>query len=264
MLAEDALLAAQDMARFPAMPAPLAALLLRHNVEAADRRFAAAALTMAEVAEMLAVLADGMPPAALVPARAWALMRLEQYGAVGIPPGLPRALLRGLVGPREGSREGPETALGRAAARQAFREQVWEGGLARVPLLPLGLNCLPWNLPARWGFRAGPEALAAMTPFALAAHQMPVVLAALEAGWAGYAPAGALRAIATPGTTPGATRAARGSCCGRMAARSGTTTSARAGRPMASPRCGSTSKSSPGGSSGPVPRRGRRCGCSSW
>jgi hypothetical protein len=195
MSAERALIAAQDLARFPAMPGPLAALLLRHNAEAVERRFAAAALTMAEAAEIIAVLADGMPAEALVPARAWALMRLEQYGAIGIPPGIPRSLLRGLAGPREGL----DSALGRAAARQAFREGVWAAGLARVPLLPLGLNCLPWNLPARWGFRAGPEAMAAMNPFALAAHTLPAVLPTLEEGWAGYAPEGAIRAIATPG-----------------------------------------------------------------
>ncbi|WP_431267798.1 hypothetical protein [Dankookia sp. P2] len=139
MEAEQALLAALDLAHAPPMPHPLARLLHRHNEEAVDRRFAAAAVTLAEAAEMIAALAWRMPAAALVPARAWALARLEQHGAVGIPPALPRALLRGLGGP---DAAGPETALGRAQARQAFRESAWGIGLARVPLLPLGLHCL--------------------------------------------------------------------------------------------------------------------------
>jgi hypothetical protein len=195
MPAEQALLAALDLERFPPMPAPLARLLQRHNAEAVDRRFAAAAVTLAEAAEMIAALAHRMPAAALAPARAWALARLEQHGAVGIPPGLPRALLRGLGG---AAGPGPDTALGRAHARQAFRESTWAAGLARVPLLPLGLHCLPWNLPARWGFRSTPQAMEALNPFALAAHHLPVVLSALEEGWAGYAAPSAIHAVTTP------------------------------------------------------------------
>jgi hypothetical protein len=193
---EAALIAAHDLARMPAMPAPLARLLVRHNQEAVERRFAAAALTMTEAAELIAALAERLPAAALAPARAWALMRLEQYGAIALPPSLPRALLRGLAG--EGAAD-PGTALGRARARQEFRERVWTAGLARVPILPLGLNCLPWNLPARWGFRSAPNGMDAFNPFALAAHQLPAVLATLDDGWASYAPAGQIRAIATPG-----------------------------------------------------------------
>ena len=67
-----------------------------------------------------------------------------------------------------------------------------------MPLLPLGLHCLPWNLPARWGFRSTPQAMEAMNPFALAAHHLPVLLAALEEGWAGYAPRSAIHAVTTP------------------------------------------------------------------
>ncbi|MDO9709785.1 serine/threonine-protein kinase [Paracraurococcus lichenis] len=193
-IVEAALRAAQDLARLPALPAPLARLVLRHNAEAVERRFAAAALTMAEIVDLLAALADRVPAEALVPARAWALMRIEQYGAVAMPPGLPRALLRGLGE----AVPGPDRALGRAWARQGFREGIWAAGLHRVPLLPLGLNCLPWNLPARWGFRAAAEAMEAFNPFALASHRLPAVLAALEEGWVGYAPAGGIRSIATP------------------------------------------------------------------
>ena len=195
MQAEEALLAALDLAHAPPMPAPLARLLHRHHEEAVDRRFAAAALTLAEATEMIAALARHMPAAALAPARAWALARMEQHGAVGVPPALPRALLRGLGGT---AAAGPETALGRAQARQAFRESTWTAGLARVPLLPLGLHCLPWNLPARWGFRSAPQAMEALNPFSLAAHHLPVVLAALEEGWAGYAPPAAIHAVTTP------------------------------------------------------------------
>ncbi|TCZ65905.1 hypothetical protein [Roseicella aquatilis] len=198
-LAEAALLAAQDLARVPVMPAPLARRLLRHNQEAVERRFAAAALTMAELVELVAALADGMPAEALAPVRAWALMRIEQYGATALPPGLPRALLRGLDREGRAKEEGAGTALGRAWARQAFREAAWRAGLHRVPLLPLGLNCLPWNLPARWGFRGAADAMEAFNPFALAAHHLPTVLEALEQGWASYAPPGGIRAIAMPG-----------------------------------------------------------------
>lgn len=195
MRAEQALQAALDIMHFPPMPAPLARLLQRHNEEAVDRRFAAAALTLAETTEMIAALAARVPASALAPARAWALARLEQHGAVATPPALPRALLRGLG---EEATAGPATALGRARARQDFREAVWAAGLARVPLLPLGLHCLPWNLPARWGFRSAPQAMEALNPFSLAAHHLPVVLAALEEGWAGYAPPAAIHAVTTP------------------------------------------------------------------
>jgi hypothetical protein len=195
MQAEAALLRALDLAHAPPMPAPLARLLHRHNEEAVDRRFAAAALTLAEAAEMIAALAHRIPAEALAPARAWALARMEQHGAVCVPPALPRALLRGLGGE---AGPGADTALGRATARQVFRESVWAAGLARVPLLPLGLHCLPWNLPARWGFRSAPQAMEALNPFALAAHHLPVLLAALEEGWAGYAPLAAIHAVTTP------------------------------------------------------------------
>ena len=195
MTPDGAIEAAHDLSRMPPMRAPLARLLARHNGEVLERRFAAAAQTMAEAVELIRVLADRMPAEALVPARAWALARLEQYGATCLPPSVPRALLRGL-GEGEG---GTATLLGRAWARQAFRERVWTAGLARVPLLPLGLNCLPWNLPARWGFRAAPDAMGCFTPFALAAHRLPAVLDALEHGWSGYAPAARIRAVGTPG-----------------------------------------------------------------
>ena len=127
---EAALLAAHDLTRPPPMPAPLARLLHRHTAEAVERRFAAAALTMAEAAELLAALADHLPAAALAPARAWALARLEQYGAIGIPPALPRALLRGLAGDAaDRGTPGAGTALGRAQARQEFPRS----GLGRRP-----------------------------------------------------------------------------------------------------------------------------------
>ena len=254
--APDALLAAHDLARLPPMPAPLARLLQRHNEEAVERRFAAAALTLAEAAEMIAALADRLPAAALAPARAWALARLEQHGAVGIPPGL---AARPAARPRRGRCGGTPAQARRSAGPRRGRHSAKRSGppawpgcrCCRSACTACPGTCRPAGVSA-----AAPQAMEAMNPFALAAHHLPVVLAALEEGWAGYAPAAGIHAVTTPSGRRLLRREDGGAVWNHHPA--------RIGRRTASPRSASTSRSWPAASSAPAPRRACRCGSSSW
>jgi hypothetical protein len=71
-------------------------------------------------------------------------------------------------------------------SRQRYRnwvETAHEGGAS---IISLGLNCLPWHLPCRWGLRRMEDFHALFGPFALAGHTIPGVLSALENDFAGY------------------------------------------------------------------------------
>jgi hypothetical protein len=193
---EAALEGALDMARGPALPAPLAGVVARLQQDHTEQRWDAAALSLRHAAQMLAHMAADHPWPALLPAFAWLLRRMEQFGPVCLEPAIGRALIEGLA--QGVAAEGTATALGRIQARQAFREAVWAEGLRRVPLVPLGFNCVPWNMPARWGLRSGADAMRCFNPFALAAHHPDAVLDVLEQGWTTYAPPGRIRAMATP------------------------------------------------------------------
>ncbi|MGG5887284.1 hypothetical protein ACLF3G_09090 [Falsiroseomonas sp. HC035] len=81
--------------------------------------------------------------------------------------------------------------------RQRFRTWLrdrFEGGAS---FISLGLNCLPWHLPCRWGLRREEDFVALFVPFALAGHTVPGVLAALEDDFAGYCDPGAIRIVRT-------------------------------------------------------------------
>jgi hypothetical protein len=82
-------------------------------------------------------------------------------------------------------------------SRQQFRARLqadYEGGAS---IISLGLNCVPWHLPGRWGFRRMEDFSALFGPFALAGHTIPGVLATLENDFRGYCDPASTRIIRT-------------------------------------------------------------------
>ena len=67
-----------------------------------------------------------------------------------------------------------------------------------VPVISLGLHCLPHSLALRWGLRSGPDAMTMQTPFDLAVHKFDAVVDLLRSGFAGYADADQIALKATP------------------------------------------------------------------
>jgi hypothetical protein len=81
--------------------------------------------------------------------------------------------------------------------RQRYRSWLrddFEGGAS---IISLGLNCLPWHLPGRWGLRRAEDFALLFVPFALAGHTIPGVLAALEDDFASYCDPAAIRIVRT-------------------------------------------------------------------
>ncbi|NKC33570.1 hypothetical protein [Falsiroseomonas selenitidurans] len=97
------------------------------------------------------------------------------------------------------ARAAPELMLAWRAVthRQRHRARLaaqFEGG---VSLISLGLNCLAWHLPGRWGLRRETDFTALFGPFALAGHTIPGVLAALEDDFATYCTPETTRLVTT-------------------------------------------------------------------
>jgi len=85
----------------------------------------------------------------------------------------------------------------RAAGRRLRRRQriLAAGGRARI--LSLGLNCLPWHLPGRWGLRRAEDFVALFGPFSLASHKVDGVVRAIASDFTDYAQPEALRIVTT-------------------------------------------------------------------
>ena len=64
--------------------------------------------------------------------------------------------------------------------RQRQRRKLAERYVGQASLISLGLNCLPWQLPGRWGMREISDFTDLFGPFSLAGHTIPGVIAALE------------------------------------------------------------------------------------
>lgn len=63
-----------------------------------------------------------------------------------------------------------------AERRLAFRRALGDEGLDRLTVLSLGGDCLPFDLPTRYGLGCLPERGPAVTPFALAVHAFDEVI----------------------------------------------------------------------------------------
>jgi hypothetical protein len=76
--------------------------------------------------------------------------------------------------------------LNAAAQRQNFRTGEAEAIRGSVCLVTLGLPCVPWKIPNRWGLRSEPDYSACFNPFALAAHKPQGVIEALASDFSRY------------------------------------------------------------------------------
>jgi hypothetical protein len=81
--------------------------------------------------------------------------------------------------------------------RQAWREALPRRMAGGAAIISLGLNCLPWTLPARWGLRAMADFTPLFGPFSLAGHTIPGVITALEGGFEAFCAPEAVRLVKT-------------------------------------------------------------------
>ncbi|MGX9962990.1 hypothetical protein ACVFYP_06680 [Roseomonas sp. F4] len=81
--------------------------------------------------------------------------------------------------------------------RQDWREALPRRFAGGAALLSLGLNCLPWTLPARWGLREMADFAPLFGPFSLAGHSIPGVITALEGGFEAFCAPEAVRVVKT-------------------------------------------------------------------
>lgn len=81
--------------------------------------------------------------------------------------------------------------------RQKFRDQLHERYIGWPTIISLGLNCLPWHLPGRWGLRKPRDFAALFNPFALAGHSVQGVIDALEGDFAAYCAPDQIRSVTT-------------------------------------------------------------------
>lgn|GEM_PF-5463808 len=80
------------------------------------------------------------------------------------------------------------TTIAAQRRRNVFRREMRQRGLAGVPVVSLGLNCMAFELPQRFGFGIGAGGRTILTPFAFGVHKRQVLLDVLQQGWASYAP----------------------------------------------------------------------------
>lgn len=90
-----------------------------------------------------------------------------------------------------------QTAWHAVRHRLRYRNRLDSQFEGSASILSLGLNCLPWHLPGRWGFRRMGDFSALFGPFSLAGHTIPGVLAALEGDFAGYCDPDSIRIVRT-------------------------------------------------------------------
>ncbi len=87
------------------------------------------------------------------------------------------------------------TAWRAVSHRQRFRQTLadrYEGGAS---IISLGLNCLPWHLPGRWGLRREADFDRLFVPFSLAGHTVEGAIGALEDDFATYCTPETVRAV---------------------------------------------------------------------
>ena len=70
--------------------------------------------------------------------------------------------------------------------RLQFRRDVNEGWEGHGALISLGLNCMPWTLPNRWGLRSPEEFGSLFTPFSAGVHKFKGLARALATDFENY------------------------------------------------------------------------------
>jgi hypothetical protein len=81
--------------------------------------------------------------------------------------------------------------------RQKFRDQLAERYSGWASIISLGLNCLPWHLPGRWGLRKPRDFVSLFNPFSLAGHSAQGVIDALQDDFQSYCSADQMRAVSS-------------------------------------------------------------------
>lgn len=79
--------------------------------------------------------------------------------------------------------------------RQRHRRTLAERYRGVPSIVSLGLNCLPWHLPGRWGLRRESDFGSLFVPFSLAGHTAAGVITALEGDFGDYCAPDTVRAI---------------------------------------------------------------------
>ncbi len=91
--------------------------------------------------------------------------------------------------------EATMTAWRAVSHRQRFRRTLAERYEGGASILSLGLNCLPWHLPGRWGLRREADFVHLFVPFSLAGHTIDGMIGALEDDFATYCTPETVRAV---------------------------------------------------------------------
>jgi hypothetical protein len=79
--------------------------------------------------------------------------------------------------------------------RQRFRRNLEARYAGRASIVSLGLNCLPWHLPGRWGLRSQADFTRLFVPFSLAGHTADGVANAVADDFATYCTPETVRAV---------------------------------------------------------------------
>ncbi len=79
--------------------------------------------------------------------------------------------------------------------RQRHRRTLAERYRGAPSIVSLGLNCLPWHLPGRWGLRREEDFASLFVPFSLAGHTVDGIITALEGDFSDYCAPDSVRAI---------------------------------------------------------------------
>lgn len=142
-------------------------------------------------------LVEGMTRRALVEAGGEAATELLHFAELcAIPAPLLERLAR-QIAPMEKGDPDLAVTLNAIRLRAKFRADLAAKYNGSVSLVSLGLNCLPWHLPQRWGFRRPRAFSYLMVPCSLAGHTIPGVIAALEDDFAGYCTPEKVRVVKT-------------------------------------------------------------------
>lgn len=82
-------------------------------------------------------------------------------------------------------------------ARLRFRQHVAAHYTGQASINSIGLNCLPWHLPALWGFRNATGFRDQFHSFSLAGHRLEGVIDAIETDFASYCVPETIRVVET-------------------------------------------------------------------
>jgi len=83
--------------------------------------------------------------------------------------------------------------------RLDVRRRMAAEGAPAASLITLGLNCMPWNVPCRWGLRRQADFIDLLTPFAHGSNTIALVISALRDDFKDYCAEESLTWVTTKG-----------------------------------------------------------------